>query len=127
MDDVALFRCRGRRADLTPFGPAGGPTSLERPSAVCRVLFGRSPLTRLQLIQDLFLDLFPPHSEVFVASSLQIHAGRSSQTTGSARRGDVEQVGSQKTQECLLPIGGDEVPHRYIASRCCTASAIFSN
>ena len=49
MDGVALFRCRGRRADLTPFGPAGGPTSLERPSAVCRVLFGRSPLTRLQL------------------------------------------------------------------------------
>ena len=34
MDDVALFRCRGRRVDLTPFGPAGGPTSLERPSAV---------------------------------------------------------------------------------------------
>ncbi len=35
MDDVALFRCRGRRADLTPFGPARGPTSLDCPSVVC--------------------------------------------------------------------------------------------
>jgi len=31
MDDVALFRYRGRRADLAPFGSAAGPDGQLRP------------------------------------------------------------------------------------------------